>query len=164
MKNHTLMQTIARANRVFRDKQNGLIVDYVGVFRNLQKALAIYGAAQADDGLARPPIHDKGELVANCGKRSPRRRLLPGAEGRSGEDSGCPRLRAGEVEGGCRGRSGGERRNETAVLESGSWQVDALFKSLLPDPAANEFGPICKVFRVIADKIRSELPPWIFRR
>jgi type I restriction enzyme, R subunit len=43
MKNHTLMQTIARANRVFADKQSGLIVDYVGVFRNLQKALAIYG-------------------------------------------------------------------------------------------------------------------------
>lgn len=43
MKNHTLMQTIARANRVWQDKQNGLIVDYVGVFRNLQKALAIYG-------------------------------------------------------------------------------------------------------------------------
>ena len=33
MKNHTLMQTIARANRVWRDKQNGLIVDYVGIFR-----------------------------------------------------------------------------------------------------------------------------------
>ena len=46
MKNHTLMQTIARANRVWRDKQNGLIVDYVGVFRNLQKALAIYGTTQ----------------------------------------------------------------------------------------------------------------------
>ena len=44
MKNHTLMQTIARANRVFRDKFNGLIVDYVGVFRNLERALAIYGA------------------------------------------------------------------------------------------------------------------------
>src|ERR1022692_56259 len=37
--------------------------------------------------------------------------------------------------------------------------VDSLFKSLLPDVAANEFGPICKVFRVIADKIRSEIPP-----
>ena len=37
--------------------------------------------------------------------------------------------------------------------------VDGLFKSLLPDTAANEFGPICKVFRVIADKIRSEIPP-----
>ena len=43
MKNHTLMQTIARANRVWGEKQSGMIVDYVGVFRNLQKALAIYG-------------------------------------------------------------------------------------------------------------------------
>src|SRR5438067_4642526 len=45
MRNHTLMQTIARANRVFHDKVNGLIVDYVGVFRDLQRALAIYGSA-----------------------------------------------------------------------------------------------------------------------
>jgi type I restriction enzyme R subunit len=37
--------------------------------------------------------------------------------------------------------------------------VDSLFKSLLPDIAANEFGPICKVFRVIADTIRSQIPP-----
>src|SRR6476661_6578181 len=44
MKNHTLMQTIARANRVWGEKKNGLIVDYVGVFRNLQRALAIYGS------------------------------------------------------------------------------------------------------------------------
>src|SRR6266498_2853479 len=44
MRNHTLMQTIARANRVVEGKVNGLIVDYVGVFRNLQKALAIYGS------------------------------------------------------------------------------------------------------------------------
>ncbi len=46
MRNHTLMQTIARANRVFPDKDNGRIVDYVGVFRNLEKALAIYGAGE----------------------------------------------------------------------------------------------------------------------
>ena len=44
MRNHTLMQTIARANRVFQDKQAGEIIDYVGVFRNLQQALAIYGS------------------------------------------------------------------------------------------------------------------------
>src|SRR5207244_8982209 len=44
MRNHTLMQTIARANRVFREKTNGLIVDYAGVFRNLERALAIYGS------------------------------------------------------------------------------------------------------------------------
>ncbi len=45
MRNHTLMQTIARANRVFRDKQNGIIVDYIGIFNNLQKALSIYGSS-----------------------------------------------------------------------------------------------------------------------
>ena len=48
MRNHLLMQTIARANRVFPDKDNGLIVDYVGVFRNLEKALAIYGTNSTD--------------------------------------------------------------------------------------------------------------------
>src|SRR5437879_7805896 len=42
LRNHTLMQTITRANRVFPEKNNGLIVAYVDVFRNLQKALAIY--------------------------------------------------------------------------------------------------------------------------
>jgi type I restriction enzyme R subunit len=51
MRNHTLMQTIARANRVFRDKVSGLIVDYVGVFRNLEQALAIYGAGGAGRGV-----------------------------------------------------------------------------------------------------------------
>ena len=39
MRNHTLMQTIARANRVFPEKEAGLIVDYVGVFRHLEAAL-----------------------------------------------------------------------------------------------------------------------------
>ena len=48
MRGHTLMQTIARANRVFPEKENGLIVDYVGVFRRLEAALAIYAAGSAD--------------------------------------------------------------------------------------------------------------------
>ena len=60
MKNHTLMQTIARANRVWKDKQNALIVDYVGIFRNLQKALAIYGTTSG--GTGESPIRDKVEL------------------------------------------------------------------------------------------------------
>src|SRR6266566_1117369 len=64
MKNHTLMQTIARANRVFGEKNNGLIVDYVGVFRDLQKALSVYGSASG--GGVEPgecPIQKKDELV-----------------------------------------------------------------------------------------------------
>ena len=63
MRNHTLMQTIARANRVFPDKDNGLIVDYIGVFRDLRRALAIYGAANAEAGVD-SPIQDKSELLA----------------------------------------------------------------------------------------------------
>ena len=43
IRNHTLMQTISRANRVFENKQSGLIVDYYGILRNLKEALAIYG-------------------------------------------------------------------------------------------------------------------------
>jgi type I restriction enzyme, R subunit len=59
MRNHTLMQTIARANRVTEGKEAGLIVDYVGIFRNLQKALAIY--AKPSEG--ETPILDKQKLV-----------------------------------------------------------------------------------------------------
>jgi type I restriction enzyme R subunit len=59
MKNHTLMQTIARANRRAPGKNAGVIVDYVGVFQNLQKALAIYAAK----GNGSSPIKDKQTLV-----------------------------------------------------------------------------------------------------
>ena len=48
MKAHTLMQAIARANRVYPDKDFGLIVDYNGMLRSLQEALAQY--ALGDDG------------------------------------------------------------------------------------------------------------------
>lgn len=54
MRNHTLMQTIARANRRAEGKTSGVIVDYVGVFANLQKALAVYaGGGGAGDGKSR---------------------------------------------------------------------------------------------------------------
>jgi type I restriction enzyme R subunit len=42
MKEHTLMQAIARVNRVFKDKKGGLIVDYIGIANDLRKALAEY--------------------------------------------------------------------------------------------------------------------------
>jgi type I restriction enzyme R subunit len=46
MKNHTLMQTIARANRIAPGKVHGLIVDYYNVFRNIKKALAEYAEGE----------------------------------------------------------------------------------------------------------------------
>lgn len=63
MKNHTLMQTIARANRVYEGKVNGLIVDYIGVFRNLQKALAIYGTGGEGAGRGDSPVQPKEEQL-----------------------------------------------------------------------------------------------------
>ena len=50
LKAHTLMQAIARANRVNEDKNNGLIVDYCGILRHLRKALATFAGAQSGDG------------------------------------------------------------------------------------------------------------------
>ena len=51
MKAHTLMQAIARANRVFPDKDFGLIVDYNGMLKSLREALAQYALGDGgDDG------------------------------------------------------------------------------------------------------------------
>ncbi len=64
MRNHTLMQTIARANRVFPGKHSGLIVDYANVFASLEKALAVYGAGQG--GVT--PVRNKEQLIADLRK------------------------------------------------------------------------------------------------
>jgi len=51
IKGHTLMQTIARANRVYDDeKENGLIVDYGNVYQQLEKAYSIYGEGSKGTG------------------------------------------------------------------------------------------------------------------
>ena len=49
LKAHTLMQAIARANRVNEGKENGLIIDYCGILRNLRRALATF-AGRGDEG------------------------------------------------------------------------------------------------------------------
>lgn len=70
MKDHTLMQAIARANRVSSytvkgvtgklvEKKNGEVIDYYNVFRNMKKALSDYGVG--DDG-EESPIQDKSQL------------------------------------------------------------------------------------------------------
>lgn len=64
MRNHTLMQTIARANRVFPGKHSGLIVDYANVFASLEKALAVYGAGQG----GATPVRNKEQLIADLKK------------------------------------------------------------------------------------------------
>ena len=63
LKAHTLMQTIARANRVNEGKSNGLIIDYIGIVDALKKALAEYTANVGNhDGV--DPTIDKGKLIS----------------------------------------------------------------------------------------------------
>ena len=70
LKAHTLMQAIARANRVNGDKNNGLIIDYCGILRNLRKALATFtgtGDTGRTGGLGPDeldPTRTKEELLA----------------------------------------------------------------------------------------------------
>jgi type I restriction enzyme R subunit len=60
MKGHNLMQAIARVNRVFKDKQGGLVVDYIGIANELRSALKEYTAS---NGRGRPTV-DAAEAYA----------------------------------------------------------------------------------------------------
>jgi type I restriction enzyme R subunit len=152
MRNHSLMQTIARANRVFPDKDNGLIVDYVGVFRNLEQALAIYGAANADAGVD-SPIQAVDALVAaldeavvavtglcaSAGVDLPALRDASGFAHIALRDAAVEALLADE----------GTR---TGFLGAAA-QVRRLFKALLPDPHAARQQRTVAAIRVLAERI-----------
>jgi len=152
MRNHTLMQTIARANRVFPDKDNGLIVDYVGVFRNLEKALAIYGAANAEPGVD-SPIQDIEALVAELGAATD---TVVGFCAANGVDLPALRdasgfahiaLRDAAVESLLR-----DEDTRTTFLAAAR-QVRNLFKALLPDPQAAAHQRTVAAIRVLAERI-----------
>jgi type I restriction enzyme R subunit len=51
MRDHGLLQAIARVNRVFRDKEGGLVVDYIGIGEDLRKALPRYAAEDVEDAM-----------------------------------------------------------------------------------------------------------------
>lgn len=158
MKNHTLMQTIARANRVFKDKTNGLIVDYIGIFRDLQKALAIYGTAQGAASEGDTPIRDKEELV-NALEAS-----LEEAE------EYCRRF-AVDPEA-ILASQGGERvaliaNAVDALLETQDSKKEfmslaseaiRMYKAILPDPRASEFQARATRIAVLIPRIRSLTP------
>lgn len=61
---HTLMQTIARANRVYEGKNNGLIVDYSGILKNLREALATFATGLEGGGTGGTnPVKPDEELL-----------------------------------------------------------------------------------------------------
>lgn len=69
LKAHTLMQAIARANRVHEGKNNGLIVDYCGILKHLRKALATFaGTGPAGEEGGREPAQPNEELLVALGE------------------------------------------------------------------------------------------------
>jgi type I restriction enzyme, R subunit len=153
MKNHTLMQTIARANRVAPGKQAGLIVDYVGVFRNLKEALAIY--AQPRPGVTTDPIERKDELVEAL--RMALGRAVVYAEARSVRPANVLAVAGFERQAALKQATenllgSDEDKRLFLRLVGDAWN---LFRAVLPDPAANEFRGDMIVLKVLAEMIRT---------
>lgn len=77
MKGHNLMQAIARVNRVYKDKEGGLVVDYIGIATDLKKALSVYtesggkGKPAFDQDEAAEVMMGKYEVVAQMFSEQP---------------------------------------------------------------------------------------------
>ncbi len=150
LRNHTLMQTITRANRVFPEKNNGLIVAYVDVFSNLQKALAIYAIGGKPGDV---PVEEKGALVdalseavgdlrAFCAAREVDLDALAGLTGFELVAEGKRTVELLMVD-----------DDEKIAFLSRTALVDRLYKAILPDTRANQFSRLRAVSKFLADGI-----------
>ena len=91
MKGHNLMQAIARVNRVFKDKQGGLVVDYIGIGNELKAAMKEYTASK---GRGRPAVDAREALSVLLEKLDVLRGMLHGFD-YSGFKTGGHRTLAG---------------------------------------------------------------------
>ena len=155
MHNHTLMQTIARANRVYPGKISGVIVDYVGVFRNLERALAIYGGGGTGD----KPVREKSALMAAL------QQVLAETSDLC-RQQGADLAAIQEAEGFARIRLLNDAVEALVAPEAIKRQyldlannVQRLYKAVLPDPAVGELAAQVKPVQVIVDKMRALAPP-----
>ena len=156
MKNHTLMQTIARANRRAPGKAAGVVVDYVGVFQNLQKALAIYAATgQCGD----KPIQSKDGLVQELNEALADVRAFCAGVG-VGVDAitTAQKLQRLKLIGDAVEAliAPDERRRDFLRRASA---VGRVYKALLPDERAAPFLRPVAAVHIVAEAIRGKLGP-----
>ncbi|MFY9493205.1 MAG: type I restriction endonuclease subunit R, partial [Minisyncoccia bacterium] len=153
LKNHTLMQTIARANRVYPGKTNGLIVDYIGVFRNLQRALSIYATPETGASID-DIIKEKEELVEMLVSTVKQTREflkkldLDADELLKAEDTEKIRLVdvfTNHV------LQDEQTKRKYLDLASDAYQ---LYKAVLPEPKAENYYHEVTAFKVIASRIK----------
>jgi type I restriction enzyme R subunit len=157
MRNHTLMQTIARANRVFPGKHSGLIVDYANVFASLEKALAIYGAGKGGTS----PVKDKDQLVAEL------RRCVVDATAFCAKH-GVMLTDIEQLNGGGLERLQAIADALNALIAPDPLRrdffgherlVSTLYQAVKPDPVALEFASRVACLATIAEAIRAKLNP-----
>ena len=157
MRNHTLMQTIARANRVFPGKHSGMIVDYANVFASLEKALAIYGAGKGGTN----PVKDKAQLVAALREAMTAATAFCASHGV--HLSAMESLPLGGME-----RLAAIKDAIDALIGPDAVRRDffghekfvgTLYRAVKPDPAAIEFSVRAAGIATLANAIRAKLSP-----
>lgn len=157
MRNHTLMQTIARANRVFPGKHSGVIVDYANVFASLERALAIYGAGKGGVN----PVKDKlalavalreavEEATAFCQRHGVNLSLV---ESLSPGSLDCLEAMENAIEALI---APDPLRREFLAHER---LTSTLYRAVKPDPAALEFAQRVAGLATLAAGIRAKLSP-----
>ena len=152
MRGHTLMQTIARANRVYGDKVHGLIVDYANVFQELEKALAIYGSGKSGGEM---PVKDKTELIealriALVQIRDFCRKQNVDLEAVIRDSVGHFIQAVNQL----------MRRDELKdEFLRHDRDVQRLYKAVMPDPIIPTLAPMCQVIDQLAKAIRAQADP-----
>ena len=158
MRNHTLMQAIARANRRFEGKGCGLIVDYVGVFAHLQDALAIYGKGES----GAMPVSPKAELLAKLREKIAEIENLLRTHGIDLDalsyteryaDVAAMDRRATQALLDAANRLSRERTVKDDFLGRAR-HVGRLYRAILPDPMAGEVTPRCALIERLAEILR----------
>jgi type I restriction enzyme, R subunit len=156
MHNHTLMQTVARANRVFPGKHSGVIVDYANVFASLERALAIY--ATAGGGLR--PVRDKDELV---GQLRDALWTLAGFCATVGvsldtiEEAKAALVRLTSMDNAVNALIAPDDRRKAFLTQV--QLVERLYAAVKPHRSAAEFAPRMATLAALAGKIRAEITP-----
>lgn len=157
MRNHTLMQTIARANRLFPGKHSGVIVDYANVFASLEKALAIYGAGK--DG--KNPVKDKQQLVEELRKSVVDAMAFCAAHGVMLAEIEATAV--GSMERLSRIQDGMNALISPDPLRRDFFAherlVSTLYRAVKPDPSALEFASRVACLTTLAEVIRAKLNP-----
>ena len=153
LKNHTLMQTIARANRVYPGKTNGLIVDYIGVFRNIQRALAIYATPESGASID-DIIKEKEELVELLVSTAKQTRGFLKKLDLDVDDllkaKDAEKIRFVDV---FTNRILQDEQTKKGFLDLAS-DAYQLYKSVLPEPKAEDYYHEVTAYKVIASRIK----------